>query len=169
MAFNAATIVIVRAPSMTAPLADIPQGFERHFRQSPLTDPWEPLYSKRTDRAVIIGLRLGTPHTNGRGLIHGGLIATLADNAMGHSCAHVMGGSSSLVTIGLAVDFVGTAQVGQWLAVEPEVIRTGRTICFAQSLIKADDVVIARANGTFRVVPKPAASKNAVSETAGSR
>ena len=154
---------------MTAPLADIPVGFERHFRQSPLTDPWEPLYSKRTDRAVIIALRLGKPHTNGRGLIHGGLIATLADNAMGHSCAHVMGGASSLVTIGLAVDFVGTAQVGQWLAVEPEVIRTGRTICFAQSLIKADDVVIARANGTFRVVPKPATLKRPVSEAAGTR
>ena len=47
---------------------DIPQGFERHFRRSPLTDPWEPLYSKRTDKAVIIGLRLGEPHTNARGL-----------------------------------------------------------------------------------------------------
>ena len=73
---------------------------------------------------------------------------------MGYSCAHVMGGVSSLVTIGLAVDFIGTAQVGQWLAVESDVIKTGSTICFAQSLIKADDVVIARANATFRVVPK---------------
>jgi uncharacterized protein (TIGR00369 family) len=154
---------------MAATNTDIPEGFERHFRQSPVTDPWEPLYSKRTDRAVIIGLRLDKPHTNGRGLIHGGLIAALADNAMGHSCAHVMGGASSLVTIGLAVDFVGTAKVGQWLAVEPEVIRTGSTICFAQCLVKADDVVIARANGTFRVVPKTPTAKNPVSETHRSR
>ena len=137
---------------MTA--TDIPDGFERHFRQSPLTDPWEPLYSRRTDQAVIIGLRLAKPHTNGRGLIHGGLIAALADNAMGYSCAQRMGGVSSLVTVGLAVDFVGTAQIGQWLAVESDVIRTGSTICFAQCLVKADDAVIARANGTFRVVPK---------------
>src|SRR6185369_12766758 len=91
---------------------DIPEGFERRTRRSPLTDPWEPLYSKTTDKAVIIGLRLAKPHTNGRGLIHGGLIAALADNAMGHSCAHVMGGLSSLVTISLAVDFVGNAEVG---------------------------------------------------------
>jgi uncharacterized protein (TIGR00369 family) len=139
---------------MSTANADIPEGFERHFRQSPLTDPWEPLYSKRTDKAVIIGLRLAKPHTNARGMIHGGLIAALADSAMGHSCGHVMMGSSSLVTIGLAVDFVGTAQVGQWLVVEPEVIKTGGTICFAQSLIKADGLVIARANGTFRVVRK---------------
>jgi len=134
--------------------SDVPEGFERHFRQSPLTDPWEPLYSKRTDKAVIIGLRLAKPHTNARGLIHGGLIAALADNAMGYSSAHIMGGGSSLVTIGLAVDFTGTAELGQWLAIESDVIKTGSTICFAQSLVKADGVVIARANATFRVVPK---------------
>ena len=137
-----------------APAADIPEGFEPHFRKSPMTDPWEPLYSKRTDKAVIIGLRLAKPHTNGRGLIHGGLIAALADNAMGYSCAQAMGWTTSLVTISLAVDFIGTAQVGQWCAGETEVIKTGSTICFAQCFVKADDAVIARANGTFRVVPK---------------
>ena len=143
---------------MTA--TDIPAGFEPHFRKSPLTEPWEPLYAKRTDRAVIIGLRLAKPHTNGRGLIHGGLIAALSDNAMGYSCAQAMGWdtSESLVTISLAVDFIGAAKIGQWLVVESEVIRTGSTICFAQSLIKADDAVIARANGTFRVVPKKGVS-----------
>jgi uncharacterized protein (TIGR00369 family) len=137
---------------MNAP--DVPEGFEPHFRKSPLTDPWEPLYSKRTDTAVIIGLRLAKPHTNARGLIHGGLIAALADNAMGLSCGQQMGGTTSLVTIGLSVDFVGSATIGQWLTVESDVIRTGSTICFAQSLVKADDVTIARANATFRVVPK---------------
>jgi uncharacterized protein (TIGR00369 family) len=133
---------------------NIPEGFAPHFRKSPFTDPWEPLYSRRTDKAVVIGLRLAKPHTNGRGLIHGGLIASLADNAMGYSCAQQMGNVSSLVTISLAADFVGTAKVGQWLAVESDVIKTGSTICFAQSVIKADDAVIARANATFRVVPK---------------
>jgi uncharacterized protein (TIGR00369 family) len=137
---------------MTA--TDIPAGFEPHFRKSPFTDPWEPLYSRKTDKAVIMGLRLAKPHTNARGLIHGGLIASLADNAMGYSCAQALGWASSLVTISLAVDFVGSAEIGRWLVVESEVIRTGSTICFAQSLIKADDAVIARANGTFRVVPK---------------
>jgi uncharacterized protein (TIGR00369 family) len=132
----------------------IPEGFEPHFRNSPFTDPWEPLYSKRTEKAVIIGLRLAKPHTNGRGLIHGGLIISLADNAMGYSCAQATNWTTSFVTISLAVDYVGSAQIGQWLAVESDVLKTGRTICFAQSLIKADDIVIARANGTFRVVPK---------------
>jgi uncharacterized protein (TIGR00369 family) len=134
--------------------ADIPEGFEPHFRKSPFTDPWEPLYSKGTERAVILGLRLAKAHTNARGLIHGGLMAALADNAMGYSCAQATGWRSSFVTISLAVDFTGSADIGQWLAVESEVIRTGSTICFAQCLVKADDALVARANGTFRVVKK---------------
>jgi uncharacterized protein (TIGR00369 family) len=135
---------------------DIPHGFEPHFRKSPFTNPWEPLYSKRTEKAVIMGMRLAKPHTNARGLIHGGLIASLADNAMGYSCAQATGWVSSFVTISLSIDFTGSAEIGQWLSVESDVIRTGSTICFAQSLIKANDIVIARASGTFRVVKKQA-------------
>ena len=137
---------------------DIPEGFEPHFRKSPFSDPWEPLYSKRTDKAVIMGLRLAKPHTNSRGLIHGGLIASLADNAMGYSCAQATGWTT-VVRDDLACGRLrGLGQIGQWLAVESDVIKTGSTICFAQSLIKADDAVIARANATFRVVPKKAVS-----------
>jgi uncharacterized protein (TIGR00369 family) len=134
--------------------SDIPEGYEPHFRKSPFTDPWEPLYSRKADKAVSMGLRLGRPHTNSRGLIHGGLIASLADNSMGYSCAQATGWTTSFVTVSLAVDYIGSAQIGQWLAVECKVIKTGSTLCFAQSLIQADDAVIARANGTFRVVPK---------------
>jgi uncharacterized protein (TIGR00369 family) len=137
---------------MTA--TDIPDGFVRHDRPSPLTEPWEPIWSKRTDRAVIIGLRLALPHTNSRGLAHGGLISSLADNAMGASCGHVLGGGTRLLTASLTVDFIGSAKIGQWLQVAPEVIKTGRTLCFAQCLVTADGAICARASATFSVVQK---------------
>jgi len=136
---------------------DIPEGFERQSRTSPLTDPWEPIYSKQTADAIILGLRLATPHTNARGFAHGGLIAALTDKAMGHSCGHKMRSvAQSLVTVSMAIDFISSGQIGQWLTVETDVIKTGSTICFAQCFVKADGVVIARANATFRVVPKKA-------------
>ena len=148
----AQTLMPLNENRMTIP--DIPTGFEPLARRSPLTEPWQPLYAKTTDKAVILGLRLATPHTNSRGLIHGGLIAALTDAAMGYSCAHRMGNKFSLVTVGLSVDFIGSAKIGEWLAIESDVIKTGSTICFAQCLVAADDSVIARANATFRVVPK---------------
>ncbi len=133
---------------------DIPEGFQRQTRPSPLTEPWEPIYSKQTPDAIILGLRLAKPHTNARGFAHGGLIAALADKAMGHSCGYKIRGTHSLATVSMAIDFISSGQIGQWLAIETDVIKIGSTLCFAQSLIKADDVVIARANATFRVVPK---------------
>src|SRR4051794_41808098 len=104
----AATIVNTRALCMTSISTDIPPGFEPHFRQSPLTDPWEPLYSKRTDKAVIIGLRLAKPHTNAHGLIHGGGVSAHADKAMGYRWAATKGGTSFLVTRGCAAEFIAT-------------------------------------------------------------
>ena len=136
--------------TVSTPEGDIPEGFARHFRHSPLTEPWEPIYSKRTADAVIIGLRLATAHTNSRGLAHGGLITSLADNAMGLSCGLKLDGAR-LLTVSLSVDFIGSAQIGQWLQVETEVIKTGGTLCFAQGLVTADAAVCARVSGTFHV------------------
>jgi uncharacterized protein (TIGR00369 family) len=130
-----------------------PDGFERHFRQSPLTDPWEPLYSRRTSDAVHIGLRAEKAHTNSRGFVHGGLVSALADNAMGLSCNQASGGEfGGLVTVSLAVDFLGSAKVGQWVEVAPRVVRLGSTLCFAEATVSADGEPCARAHATFRVV-----------------
>jgi uncharacterized protein (TIGR00369 family) len=139
---------------MTEPA--VPPGFERHFRQSPLTDPWEPLYSQRTETAVLIGLRAGPAHTNSRGFVHGGLIVALADNAMGLSCLQAIEsepkGHPGLVTVNLSIDYLGVARTRQWLQIEPQVIKLGTSLCFVQALITADGVPCARANATFKVL-----------------
>jgi uncharacterized protein (TIGR00369 family) len=132
--------------------ADPPQGFAPHFRKSPVTDPWEPLYSRRVEGVVQIGVTLRDVHCNSRGFVHGGVIAALADNAMGLSCGAGMPSVQGLVTISLSVDYVGAAKVGQWMQVEPRVLRTGKSMGFADALITADGALIARASATFRVL-----------------
>jgi uncharacterized protein (TIGR00369 family) len=131
----------------------VPEFFERHFRRSGLTDPWEPLYSRRTPDAVYLGLRAGPAHANSRGLVHGGLITALADNAMGLSCGQARGDApGSLVTVNLAVDFIATARQGQWLEIRPTVVRAGKRLSFASALVLADGQVCARANATFQAM-----------------
>ena len=73
----------------------IPDGYERHFRTSPLTDPWEPLYSKADNGAIILALRIRQAHCNSRGFAHGGLMSALADNAMGLSLIERLGETAS--------------------------------------------------------------------------
>ncbi len=137
--------------------SEIPAGFEPHFRKSLLTDPWEPLYSRRLADRIVLGLYTRQPHTNSRGLIHGGLIAALADNAMGLSCVQVMTGEGrrpegGLVTVSMATDFIGAAKLGQWVEFDTRYVKTGRTLCFAQAFVTADGEVIARADARFRVL-----------------
>jgi uncharacterized protein (TIGR00369 family) len=131
----------------------VPEGFIRHFRRSPLTEPWEPLYSRRTEKAVILGFRAAENHTNARGFVHGGLITALADNAMGLSCTLVLRGETAgLLTISLAVDFLSVARTGQWIEIDTTFTRPGSIICFAQAFITADGATCGRANATFRVL-----------------
>ena len=129
-----------------------PEGFAPHFRKSPLTDPWEPLYSRRADGAVQMGFRAATPHTNSRGFVHGGMISALADAAMGLSCGHALDGGPNLVTVSLALDFLSSARLGQWVEIRPQVNRAGGTLCFAEALVTADGAPCAKAHATFRVV-----------------
>ena len=129
-----------------------PVGFEPHDHRSPATDPWEPLFSRKTERAVVLGLRAGPAHSNSRGFVHGGVIAALADNAMGHSCVRASGHPGSLVTVSLNVDFLGMALEGQWLEFDTMFVKPGRTLCFAQAFVTADGRPCARANAVFRVL-----------------
>jgi uncharacterized protein (TIGR00369 family) len=131
----------------------LPQGFEPHFRKSPLTDPWEPLYSKTLKDAVVLGFVASEQHTNSRGFVHGGLLSALADNAMGLSCAVQHDAVGGLVTVNLNVDFLGTARLGQWIEINSPFTKMGRTLDFAQAFVTADGFVCARANATFRVLP----------------
>ena len=131
---------------------DPPEGFLPHFRKSPVTDAWEPLFSRQTDSTVQIGVWLREVHCNSRGLLHGGVIAALADNAMGLSCGSSLQSVQGLVTVSLTVDYVGAAKIGQWLLIEPRVLRTGKSMGFADALITVEGTVVARASATFRVL-----------------
>ena len=137
-------------------MSDPPAGFRPHDRSSPLTEPWEPLFSRKTDNAVILGLRAGKAHTNSRGFVHGGLIGALADNAMGLSCRQVGQGGGGFVTVSLSIDFLGSAFTGQWLEFETVFVKPGRTLSFAQAFVPADGEPCARANAVFRAMSVPA-------------
>jgi uncharacterized protein (TIGR00369 family) len=136
-----------------SPAGGVPAGFTPHQRQSPLTDPWQPLFSRTTEQAVIIGVHAENQHCNSRGFVHGGLISTLVDNAMGLSCALFLDDTiTGLVTVNLSVDFLRAVNIGEWLQLETTFVRPGSTLCFAQAFATGDGSVCARASAVFRVL-----------------
>lgn len=137
---------------MTATAADIPPGFAPHFRQSPLTDPWEPLYSRSTADSVVLALRADTQHCNARGFVHGGLISALADNALGLSCGLHHDAIAGLVTATLNLEFLAVGRIGQWLEFHTTATKIGRSLDAAQGHVAADGRPCAFVSATFSVV-----------------
>lgn len=132
-----------------------PDGFELFTRPSPLMDPWRPLYARTEADRVVLGVHLREPHTNSRATAHGGLIAALADQAMGMSCGVKLKAEQvkvvNLWTTSLAIDYLGAAKVGQWLTFDTTFVRAGKTICYAECDVGADGETIARGRASFRV------------------
>lgn len=134
-----------------------PEGYARHTRRSPLTDPWEPLFARETAEAVHLAVEIREAHCNGRGFAHGGLISALADNAMGMSAVRLARAQpgqeqASAVTVTLALDYLDTARIGEWLEVRPSVLKLGRTLAFAECRVVCGDRLVARGNASFRMV-----------------
>ncbi len=134
----------------------IPADFVRHTRTSPLTAPWEPIFAKREAGQMRLGLEIRAEHTNSRGLLHGGLIAALADNAMGlslgvHLEAKGRKPERGLITTSLSVDFLGRAALGQWLEVDTSFVQAGSRQGVAQAFVTADGEIVARANAAFAI------------------
>jgi Thioesterase superfamily len=117
-------------------MTDIPDGFAPHFRKSPLTDPWEPLYSKVTDTSVIIGMRAGAQHCNARIPI---------------SCAKQHDPAVGVVTISLNLEFLKAAKKGQWLEFITSFTKIGRSVDFAQGHVEADGERCAIVSASFAV------------------
>lgn len=135
----------------------VPDGFVPWSRGgSPVTAPWEPIYARETPMLAEVGAFIRKPLCNGRGLLHGGVIAALCDVAMGCTLVVVLQARgfnvASLLTTHLSVDYIGKAERG-WLRITPSVIQAGQSFGIVEATAFADDTLIAHAKASFRVVP----------------
>lgn len=142
---------------MTPADPDPPAGYARHTRSSPLTEPWEPIYARAGDDAISLAVQVREAHCNSRGFAHGGLISALADNAMGLSVSLAAGLGDrprikGTVTVSLALDFIASAQIGEWLEIRPTVLKTGSSLGFAECRVVVGDRLVARGNATFKIM-----------------
>jgi acyl-coenzyme A thioesterase 13 len=127
----------------------MPEGFRRIERLSPFNALVGPLYERRDGDTVSIGLLLEEKHTNSRGICHGGVLATLADLALGYAMLAKSGDKGSFVTAHLAVDYAGAAKAGDWIESRVEIQHVGSRLAFANCYLLAGERPIVRASAIF--------------------
>lgn len=132
-------------------LMDAPAGFKPLFRTSPALELVGPLYSRGEGTDLVIGLRVEKKHCNARGTMHGGMLATLADVALGYTMAFASSPPANLVTASLSLDFAGTARIGDWVEAHVDVQKQGSRLSFANCYLTANGERIVRASAVFLV------------------
>jgi acyl-coenzyme A thioesterase 13 len=133
-------------------MIDIPKGFEPLFRTSPFLDLLGPIYSKRTDEGLVIGLRIVEKHCNARHFVHGGVLSSLADISLGYNVAFSGSNPLPIVTASLTIDFSGSVKLGEWIETKTEIQKTGRSLAFANCYFLTKGTCIARASAVFSVL-----------------
>ncbi|CAA0108832.1 Uncharacterised protein [Halioglobus japonicus] len=133
-------------------MSEVPEDFEPIFRTSPYLDLIGPIYNKKTERELIIGLRAEQKHCNARNLVHGGVFSSLADIALGYNAAFQGEKPTPMVTASLTIDYAGSAKLGDWIEVVTDIQKVGKNMAFANCYFTVGTKRIVRASGIFSVM-----------------
>jgi uncharacterized protein (TIGR00369 family) len=103
------------------------------YRETRLIDPFEiyvgPVLEKGEKGAKRFALRVDKRHLNMRGSVHGGMLMTFADAALGQAAWDATDHAPS-VTLNMQTHFLHGAKEGDLIEVEPKLMRQTRALLF---------------------------------------
>jgi uncharacterized protein (TIGR00369 family) len=101
--------------------------------------------------AVTVRIDVGEDHVNLQGLVHGGMLAILADTACGLSVRSAIEPGRLHVTTDLDIHFLSPARPGA-LVGRGSAVKIGRSLAFAEASIEdGEGTLLARAQARFSV------------------
>ncbi|MFY3332278.1 PaaI family thioesterase [Achromobacter xylosoxidans] len=97
----------------------------------------------------VLAMRIGAAHGNMHGMAHGGLLATLADSALGYVIAHQC--QASVVTAQMSVEYLNAVMPGDWLEAHVTIGKRGKRLIYATCHLKVDERLVLKASAVFAV------------------
>jgi uncharacterized protein (TIGR00369 family) len=100
---------------------------------------------------AVIRVRIGAKHLQVYGVVHGGILASLADTAAGFACYASLPKGTRLATIEMKINYLEPVEKGTILA-EARVLRIGRTTAVAECDVRdTAGLLVAKALLTFSI------------------
>ncbi len=130
----------------------IPAGFEPIQFKSPFIDVNGPIYARIDEPVLHLALRVEQRHCNLTGSLHGGMLATLADFAMGRALGKLRGGTQPLVTLNLNLDYIGMTSIGAWVEMLVRIKKEKGSVVFATCEIRDGEKLVLVASGVFKFI-----------------
>jgi uncharacterized protein (TIGR00369 family) len=108
-------------------------------------------YERVDENQVKITMPIQPLFLNSLGVVHGGIISSLADVAMCNVPEVDASGVQTVVTVDLNVSFLSPAK-GDFLLADARICKKGKTLIHAECLIYNDQhALVAKANGILYV------------------
>ena len=106
---------------------------------------------------VRMSITLEEHHTNPNGVMHGGVVTTLMDEALGGVIASVRGLETMFAaphaTVEMNASFLSGARPGDRIVVEARVLRVGRRVAFGEAEARrGDGELVAKGRMTFVIM-----------------
>ena len=117
-----------------APLAsgDIPAGFRLiAFEGVTFNSSIGPFYIKPSEQEIVLGFRAEQRHCNPAGIVHGGMLMTVADMTASFCTAINASIDKFMPTVNMTFDFVAAGNVGDWIEGRSEIMKITRSLAFA--------------------------------------
>jgi uncharacterized protein (TIGR00369 family) len=91
-------------------------------------------------------------HTNGLGVLHGGMLSAFLDSLLGTAASR--GAGRPGMTVHLSVDFLRMARAGDWLMGEARLTHATREVAFAEGRALVGGREVGRASGIFKLMAR---------------
>jgi uncharacterized protein (TIGR00369 family) len=105
------------------------------------------------EKAILI-LPLRREFLQGAGVVGGGILATLADEAMGHIVAANLTDEQTAATIEMNITYLKSVTSGE-IRAEASLVKKGRSIISLQSdILNESGELVAKASGSFLIINK---------------
>ncbi len=128
----------------------VPDGWERLPTQA-FGAHVGPFYRPPGGGATFCGFLADERHGNKRGVVHGGMLATAFDVAMGNA-SWTASDQRPNATVQLTVQYVGALQLGEFASIRTEVVRATRSLVFVRGVMTVGDRIVATADGVWKIL-----------------
>jgi uncharacterized protein (TIGR00369 family) len=129
----------------------VPEGFKPFNPRDDFVGYNGPLWLKPEADGLRVGLLVEKRHCNPMGVVHGGMMMTLADMVMGMGCGFVTGIRFPHPTISMNCDFIRGTKIGQFVEGKGHIARRTRNLIFSSCELVADGEVMLTASGVFKM------------------
>jgi acyl-CoA thioesterase len=90
-------------------------------------------------------------HFNSAGIVHGGVLFTLADTAMGAALYPTLGAGETCATIEIKINYFKPVFAGV-IVCAGEIINKGKSVANLEARVYVGEVLVAKANGSFSIL-----------------